>query len=316
MYGSHIWASSFLSASNVWTSHIEFQHLAFLRRLVLAREGTWRWALLNELGQVPFQFYWWRAVLKFWNLIVDSGNTLLAAVVKSDAILAGQVRLNSRVCCWTRDLLDGLESLLPLADEDDVISSAKSDVLNTAPIDKDFILRRVWHTYSNNWRVFDAVQNFRVAHVVNRKQVTFNQCFLRDEDFPPRLPPYWQHVALRKHEVIQTARFRLGSHNLLVERGRFERPCIPWENRTCRRCVDETLGLFECAVDDEYHMVFDCSAFSDLRQGSVASIIRRSGGSLRRFCEDEDVVDSSRFISQCMDRVDALLLGSAQQPAG
>jgi hypothetical protein len=316
LYGSHIWASSFLSAPNVWNSLVESQHLAFLRRLVLARLGTWHWALLNELGQVPFQFFWWRAALKFWNCLLDSGNDLLLAAVKSDVQLAGQMRLSSRASCWTRDLLDGLKSLMPLDDEDDAISSARSDVLTVCPVDKDSILRRVWHTYSQNWRMFDDVQDFRVADVLHRKKVTFNQCFLRDEELPPRLPPYLLHVGLSRHEVIQNARFRLGSHNLCVERGRFDRPPIPWENRSCRRCIDESLGLFECAVDDEFHMVFDCTAFSDLRQGNIRNIIQRSNGSLRRFCEDADVVSVSHYISRCMDRVDDLVIGSAQQPAG
>ena len=101
-----------------------------------------------------------------------------------------------------------------------------------------------------------------------------------------------------------------------MERGRFERPPIPWENRTCRRCIDAALGLFECAVDDEFHMVFDCTAFSDLRQGNIGNIIQNYGRSLRRFCENDDVVAVSRFIAHSMDQVDALLLGSAQQPAG
>ena len=52
--------------------------------------------------------------------------------------------------------------------------------------------------------------------------------------------------------------FRLGSHTLPIEQGRFARPAVP--RRLCR-CT----GCDTQAVSDELHCVFDCPHFSDDR---------------------------------------------------
>ena len=43
--------------------------------------------------------------------------------------------------------------------------------------------------------------------------------------------------------------FRVGSHWLRVQMGRFER--LPYESRHCMQCESHE-------VDDEMHMIFDC----------------------------------------------------------
>ena len=58
LYGSHIWATQFLTLGHAWDSQVQRRHLCFLRRLVEVRNSTCRWPLLYELGQVPIFFYW------------------------------------------------------------------------------------------------------------------------------------------------------------------------------------------------------------------------------------------------------------------
>ena len=64
------------------------------------------------------------------------------------------------------------------------------------------------------------------------------------------------------------ARFRTGSHNLEVERGRHARPIIPKENRTCRQCPN-----INNKIEDEIHHLIDCPAFSTLRKPLLDAII-------------------------------------------
>jgi hypothetical protein len=53
--------------------------------------------------------------------------------------------------------------------------------------------------------------------------------------------------------VFSMARFRLGSHGLQVDRGRWEgEQQISYEDRTCKRCI------FIMLMDDEYHALFVC----------------------------------------------------------
>jgi hypothetical protein len=61
--------------------------------------------------------------------------------------------------------------------------------------------------------------------------------------------------------VFGMARFRLGSHGLRVNRGRWEGGHrLSYEDRTCKRCSSSSL------VDDEYHALFVCRSTACVRQ--------------------------------------------------
>ena len=49
---------------------------------------------------------------------------------------------------------------------------------------------------------------------------------------------------------IALARLRLGSHNLMIERGRWEKPKRLFCDRLCEACNE---------IEDEYHVIFKCS---------------------------------------------------------
>ena len=106
------------------------------------------------------------------------------------------------------------------------------------------------------------------------------------------------------------ARFRLGSHQLGVARGRFTNPRVPWGERTCERCSAAHLAGLTCKVDDEFHMIFDCQAFDDLR-GQHATLFQ-IGSNVRDFMTLGDDNEVISFISQCMLLIDQSLV--AEQP--
>ena len=60
-----------------------------------------------------------------------------------------------------------------------------------------------------------------------------------------------------KYIRIALARIRLGSHNFMVERGRWVRPKIAYELRICQQCED---------IEDEYHVTMICTRFTTLRK--------------------------------------------------
>ena len=59
-----------------------------------------------------------------------------------------------------------------------------------------------------------------------------------------------------KHRIIIT-RWRLSSHKLYIETGRYKTPKITAENRKCCICN---------IVEDEYHALFRCTAHLFIRQ--------------------------------------------------
>ena len=53
------------------------------------------------------------------------------------------------------------------------------------------------------------------------------------------------------------SRFRLSSHNLCIETGRWQRPKIPPEDHICPSCNN--------GVEDELHVLAQCQRYNDLR---------------------------------------------------
>ena len=63
-----------------------------------------------------------------------------------------------------------------------------------------------------------------------------------------------------KNIRVALTKLRLGSHNFLVERGRWEKPKINFVDRRCIICND---------IEDEYHIVCKCPRFNHLRKHHI-----------------------------------------------
>ena len=158
-----------------------------------------------------------------------------------------------------------------------------------------------------------------------RKVCTYAKDFRVDpRDDPAVEPPHifpplanFYRRGLMHDEVCHVSRFRLGSHNLEVERGRYHH--IPWQDRICTRCSadfllsEAFLSRNRLAVDDELHAIFDCQAFDHLRP-SIGFF--PDPPSVRRFLSDDNI-DAYRFVSRFMNIVDERVASTspeAQQP--
>ena len=72
-----------------------------------------------------------------------------------------------------------------------------------------------------------------------------------------------------KHLITAMVRYRMSSHDLKIERGRYNNPITPINQRICTRYESNE-------VDDEIHILLHCNAMSNEREillNSVASII-------------------------------------------
>ena len=56
------------------------------------------------------------------------------------------------------------------------------------------------------------------------------------------------------HHTLALVRFRISSHNLCIETGRYTRPYTPKENRICIYCKSNE-------VEDEMHFLLDCPLY-------------------------------------------------------
>ena len=76
--------------------------MAFLKRILGIESTSANWCVLRGCAQEPFQFYWFRSAVKFWNRMVDSNSITLRDVMKEDISLGNSGASN----CCTRQMKD------------------------------------------------------------------------------------------------------------------------------------------------------------------------------------------------------------------
>ena len=115
--------------------------------------------------------------------------------------------------------------------------------------------------------------------------------------------PYILHIR-GNHLITAMARYRMSSNHLNIERGRFNNPITPKNQRICTRCE-----LNE--IDDEIHLLH-CSAINNEREilyDSVAAIINIQPTNemflgIMRHNRDITVVKSlAQFIYGCFKQI-------------
>lgn len=290
LYAGQVWSTPFLQADRVFLSKVQIRHCSFLRHLSKVGRAS-NWCLLHELGQKPFQLYWWRMVARFWNKSIQGNdNPVFKVVLKSNVSLA---RAGCKDC-WCAQVNQGLQS----------IGATDLTITNiNQSLPWDIIQGRVEDNYASFWAQFEDAPDFREEDVPKRKTLTYFQCFKREEVLPP-VPGYFRLAEASRGEIVNMARFKLGSHGLRVETGL--REGLDWRDRFCERCSFDHIATLDCFVDDEYHMIYDCEKTAYLRANpTVRRMLDNSHGSIRSlFSENGDKVDLLRYISDCMKVVD------------
>ena len=97
------------------------------------------------------------------------------------------------------------------------------------------------------------------------------------------------------------ARFRTTSHNLEVEMGRHNN--ISFEDRLCQLCGRSNIF----AVEDEFHVVFHCEAYNDIRHVYIDKEVLSCANeysfiSLMKTDNSDDIVNFANFIS-CLFKI-------------
>ena len=81
------------------------------------------------------------------------------------------------------------------------------------------------------------------------------------------LSPYLELIPVKSHRE-SLCRLLTSSHTLHIESGRWNRnPTIPRERRFCFNCTNK--------IEDEFHFVFECPLYSQLRSQLIPVYFRR-----------------------------------------
>ena len=148
-----------------------------------------------------------------------------------------------------------------------------------------------YHGYQSYWDQFQGDSgDYQDPAAMNRPTRTYTQCFL------PKQPPSFTDILipryLSKVTTNHVTRFRLGSHHLAVCTGRYRHQ--EYSSRICTRCHSNQ-------VDDEHHMIFDCTALDHLRANVCFT---HEATTVEGFMQRIDQQQNLMFIMQSMKFVD------------
>ena len=284
MYASQIWASSFIDPISP-RSKTESSQLSILRFMSGARKATCSRSLVHELGQMPFRFYWFRSIVRFWNSLANSDNPLVKIALSSDVCLA-----KDGFPSWSYDVLQTLKNI------EDPLLPLSSSFMNLSPLNLSNTVNVYINRLNKFWSDMPEHTCIRNNCVDNRKSLTYNHWF--KESVKPHIPFYSKNKNLSLEDIKSIARFRLGSHYLEVEQGRFSN--TPWHNRICKRCSSNS-------VDDAYHLLFECDFFKDDRDtllNSYPQAFNPHSAFNPHLLADFSDHHLCKFVANCMKHID------------
>ena len=224
-------------SSEVWGTYeakdVEMIHTKYCRWVLNVIRSTNISGLYGELGRVPMIVYRKFHMLKYWSKLLKSGeNTITKKVynmLKSDA--------DTGVSYGGSNWAYQIESIL-----DDIglsyvwLQQAEIDV----PL--SLIKQRLFDSYYQSW----------YSNINNSNRLLSYAGFKHEFKFEK----YLDFIGERKYRTA-LSKFRLSSHNLNIERGRYEG--IPRDERLCNVCNMN-------AVETEYHFLLVCPRYTDLRR--------------------------------------------------
>ena len=211
---------------------IELIHNKFCRRILSVRKSTNITALTGELGRFPFSVIRKLKMIKYWiKLLQHTENSLCRKVyekMKEDADI--NVSYNDQNwACQIKSILE---------------SHGMSYIwLEQSPnVDFKTIQNRIFDVFKQTWYT-----------KINNSQRLLSYCRFK-HDFV--LENYLDNICIKKFRFA-LSRFRISSHSLKIESGRYEN--VAREDRKCKNC---NLN----AIESEFHFLLVCPLYREIRK--------------------------------------------------
>lgn len=224
-------------SSEVWglndSKDIEIIHTKFLRKILCVNKSTNLAGLYGELGRVPLQVIRKINMFRYWIKLLHLDNSNITKriylLLKEDA--DNNITYNN--LNWAHQIKNMLETL-------GLGNLWRNQEI--ADIYLPTIKQRILDQYYQSW--YSNINNSQRLSAYSRFKHSFN------------LEPYLDIIYDRKYKIA-LSRFRLSSHRLEIERGRYLN--IPRMERKCKFCSQNTL-------ENEYHFLLICPLYKDLRK--------------------------------------------------
>ena len=223
--------------SEVWgfnkSPSIETVHLQFCKRLLGVKQSTQNDFVYGELGRIDYQSRRYLDIIRYWFKAVGSEeNKYIKQIYNMMLSDMTTQPLKTNWASCVKDLLSRLGFLIVWETQ---------GVGNVKPF-LNIFKQRVRDVFTQDWH--SRLENSTRA-----------RCFLTFADF--KYQEYLDVLNIMKYRK-SLSRFRLSSHKLEVEIGRWAKPNkTPYQNRKCKVCN---------VLEDEFHVLLECPLYTDLRK--------------------------------------------------
>lgn len=319
-YGCEVWGPDALqhldTASGMLDNSLQEVQTLFMRQLGKFRKRVNRQVLLKEFCWVPLSAHWCKMVVYYWNQMAKASMGMMR-VVFHDSVRMGCVHNVG----WTAMFLRMLRQLGLGMLADQVVHEVRTATDNgepdlRLPVFKWDTIEAAWgKIWEKDWEAIattpprqcaDGITFATYKHWMAASPVFDEVTGLPKNDptwYRPGMPEYVASTHLvSPSNLIDFMRFRCGSHNLAIATGRWQK--CPREQRICLKCTANE-------VEDEYHVIFRCSAYESLRVsmhahynlfacvGGIHRAKRAGDTGMSKFM-NQSPRHVARFVSECM----------------
>ena len=242
LYGCEVYGSTNYTC-------IESFHIKFMKQILNVKDSTNTSMIYAETGRYPLAIQINKCMVKYWLKVVHSDATKLINIVYMELMK------NVESCEW----ITHIKNILSMNGfgyvwKDQGVDDEKAFLEMFEQRSKDIFIQNC-HSEINNSSRCRMYKEVKLAY---------------------ESEPYLNCKMNKQLRIVYT-KFRLSSHKLLVERGRWMKPQLPYTERRCTLCNNGD-------IEDEYHITLCCAYFLDLRRKYIKSYYHQRP-SMHKFVE-------------------------------
>jgi hypothetical protein len=270
-------------------------HRPFMRKVLGVCRTTPVAAIMCELNRMPLAMQWLKQVMNFWNKACRRpADDYLRASMAENVFMSSDTstRVSARKRLWSYHFMRcmqyiGVQCVSAAGDMMALDVSVAMDALRSKWQAHDW---NVVNSMTGAWLLQPCAVKAAPEGLKGFKMLTYSKWFRWDEGV--NFKNHFSYCLSDYTQIRVLAQFRLGSHWLQVQQGRFKKQ--PRAQRTCACCSSE--------VEDEMH-IFKCPLYAELRDELNVAVPSSSNDACMRECMNKNTptewVALANYLSRC-----------------
>ena len=246
---------------------IETIHLKFCKFILGVKRNASSVGVYGELGRYPLYVNRYSNMIKYWFKIITSENPLIITVYNSSLEDCYRGKVN-----WVTNI----KSMLDRYGLGYIFNNPTKDNI-------PLIKKRIADDFIQKWHSDLRTSEMLILYKELKKEFAYER--------------YLDYVIPKKKKMNYT-KIRISNHNLHVQTGRYTRPITERRERKCLLCDEND-------IEDEFHFIFKCELYKDIREIYIKRYYRNRP-SMFKFLQllsssQVNVINLCKFIHRAME---------------